>query len=114
ARGAGLGRGRARDPALGPRSRRAAPGEPVRASGASAPGKAVLIGEYAVLEGAPAVAMALDRRARVGLASGNGPGHAVRSLNSGARARFGPMPGGGLAWQDRGAQAVADRKNVCR
>src|SRR5690606_5238152 len=107
ARGAGLGPGRARDPALGPRSRRAAPGEPVRASGASAPGKAVLIGEYAVLEGAPAVAMALDRRARVGLASGNGPGHAVRSLNSGARARFGPMPGGGLAWQDGDAQAFA-------
>jgi len=79
----------------------------VRASGASAPGKAVLIGEYAVLEGAPAVAMALDRRARVGLASGNGPGHAVRSLNSGARARFGPMPGGGLAWQDGDAQAFA-------
>ena len=32
---------------------------------ASAPGKAVLCGEYAVLDGAPAVCMALDRRARV-------------------------------------------------
>ena len=32
---------------------------------ASAPGKAVLCGEYAVLDGAPAVCMALDRRALV-------------------------------------------------
>lgn len=32
---------------------------------ASAPGKAVLSGEYAVLDGAPAVCMALDRRVRV-------------------------------------------------
>ncbi|TAM92028.1 hypothetical protein EPN42_02000 [bacterium] len=32
---------------------------------ASAPGKLVLIGEYAVLEGAPALVLAVDRRARV-------------------------------------------------
>ena len=32
---------------------------------ASAPGKAVLSGEYAVLQGAPAIAMAVDCRARV-------------------------------------------------
>lgn len=32
---------------------------------ASAPGKAVLIGEYAVLHGAPALVMAVDRRVRV-------------------------------------------------
>ncbi len=34
---------------------------------ASAPGKVVLSGEYAVLDGAPAICMALDRRARVTL-----------------------------------------------
>ncbi|MGB3049492.1 MAG: hypothetical protein WBB42_00750 [Polyangiales bacterium] len=34
-------------------------------TGASAPGKALLCGEYAVLEGAPAVAAAVDRRVRV-------------------------------------------------
>ncbi len=34
---------------------------------ASAPGKLVLLGEYAVLEGAPALAVAIDRRARVSL-----------------------------------------------
>jgi phosphomevalonate kinase len=32
---------------------------------ASAPGKLVVVGEYAVLEGAPALALAVDRRARV-------------------------------------------------
>ena len=32
---------------------------------ASAPGKLVLLGEYAVLEGAPALVMAINRRARV-------------------------------------------------
>jgi phosphomevalonate kinase len=35
---------------------------------ASAPGKIVLSGEYAVLDGAPAIVMAVDRRARVVLA----------------------------------------------
>lgn len=34
-------------------------------SGASAPGKLVLTGEYAVLDGAPAIVTAVDRRARV-------------------------------------------------
>ncbi len=34
---------------------------------ARAPGKAVLLGEYAVLQGAPALAMAVDRQARVSI-----------------------------------------------
>ena len=34
---------------------------------ASAPGKFVLSGEYAVLDGAPAVCVAVDRRARVSI-----------------------------------------------
>ncbi|MGC1547021.1 MAG: hypothetical protein WA777_00680 [Rhodanobacter sp.] len=36
---------------------------------ASAPGKLVLLGEYAVLEGAPALAVAIDRRATVRIAA---------------------------------------------
>ena len=38
----------------------------------SAPGKLVLIGEYGVLFGAPAVVMAVDRRALVELRSADG------------------------------------------
>ncbi len=38
----------------------------------SAPGKLVLLGEYAVLHGAPAVVMAVDRRARVELEPSSG------------------------------------------
>jgi len=39
---------------------------------ASAPGKLVLLGEYAVLEGAPALVLAVDRRALVTLAPSSG------------------------------------------
>jgi len=39
---------------------------------ASAPGKLVVCGEYAVLDGAPAVAVAVDRRAVVRIEAGNG------------------------------------------
>ncbi|HLU65324.1 MAG TPA: hypothetical protein VKZ63_03585 [Kofleriaceae bacterium] len=39
---------------------------------ASAPGKVMLAGEYAVLAGAPAVVMAVDRRARARIAGGAG------------------------------------------
>ncbi len=46
---------------------------------ASAPGKAVLCGEYAVLGGAPAIAMAVDRRARVQVEAGESEFHSVRS-----------------------------------
>lgn len=40
---------------------------------ASAPGKVVILGEYAVLEGAPALVMAVDRRVRVSLHAHGGP-----------------------------------------
>ncbi|MEO5813492.1 MAG: hypothetical protein ABIU96_00555 [Rhodanobacter sp.] len=44
---------------------------------ASAPGKLVLTGEYAVLEGAPAIVLALDRRARVVLRDNAGTGYVI-------------------------------------
>jgi len=44
---------------------------------ASAPGKAVLSGEYAVLDGAPAVCMAVNRRARVSVRKFDGDWHCV-------------------------------------
>jgi len=42
---------------------------------ASAPGKIVLSGEYAVLNGAPAIAMAVDRRAQVTIRPADGQTH---------------------------------------
>lgn len=42
---------------------------------ASAPGKVVIAGEYAVLDGAPAVVMAVDRRASAGLRAPGVPGN---------------------------------------
>jgi phosphomevalonate kinase len=44
---------------------------------ASAPGKVVLCGEYAVLDGAPAICMAVDRRARARVQSFDGDWHRV-------------------------------------
>ena len=46
---------------------------------ASAPGKIVLSGEYAVLDGAPAIVMAVDRRARVAIADVDGDVSRVRA-----------------------------------
>jgi len=44
---------------------------------ASAPGKVVVAGEYAVLDGAPAICMAVDRRARVTVSAGANAGYTV-------------------------------------
>jgi phosphomevalonate kinase len=46
---------------------------------ASAPGKIVLSGEYAVLDGAPAIVMAVDRRARAAVADIDGAVSQVRA-----------------------------------
>ncbi|MGI9271137.1 MAG: mevalonate kinase family protein [Woeseiaceae bacterium] len=43
----------------------------------SAPGKVIVTGEYAVLEGAPAVCMAVDRRAHVSINSSDNEFHSV-------------------------------------
>ncbi len=43
----------------------------------SAPGKVVLCGEYAVLDGAPAVCMAVDRRAQVRITAGDTDAHTI-------------------------------------
>jgi len=45
---------------------------------ASAPGKVVLCGEYAVLDGAPAIAMAVNRRAEVTVATAIGDDSSIR------------------------------------
>jgi phosphomevalonate kinase len=65
---------------------------------ATAPGKLFLTGEYVVLGGAPALVLAVDRRARVEVCLGDGP-LVVESVADGARdtmadALTGDLPGG--------------------
>ena len=61
--------------------------------GASAPGKALLCGEYAVLEGAPAIVAAVDRRVSVTWCddSASMPPEVEATLEL-ARAQCGPLP----------------------
>jgi len=67
---------------------------------ASAPGKAVLSGEYAVLQGAPAIAMAVDCRARVTVESTEADFHRVVSPGIAEEARFRCTERGSIEWID--------------
>jgi len=73
---------------------------------ASAPGKLVLLGEYAVLEGAPALALAVDRRARATLAPATDDAWEIVSPTFGVEARL-RMDGAGAAWSDAAPDALA-------
>lgn len=64
---------------------------------ASAPGKLVLLGEYAVLEGAPALVLAIDRRARVTLIPTGGDAWQIVSPTLGLEARL-HLDAAGLHW----------------
>lgn len=77
---------------------------------ASAPGKAVLSGEYAVLQGAPAIAMAIDCRARVTIETSNEGCHSVASTNhGGSPSQFRSLERGAIEWlDDHGAHADQD------
>jgi phosphomevalonate kinase len=66
---------------------------------ASAPGKLVLLGEYAVLEGAPALVLAVDRRARVTLGSGAEGDWEIVSPTLGLQARL-QLRDGNATWLD--------------
>jgi len=69
---------------------------------ASAPGKLVLSGEYAVLDGAPAICMAVDRRARVTVTPSGDDCHSVIAPGfSAATGRF-RAAGGELEWLSEG------------
>jgi phosphomevalonate kinase len=76
---------------------------------ASAPGKAVLSGEYAVLQGAPAIAMAVDCRARVTAESTAEGCHSVVSPGLSAEARFRCIKRGSIDWLDE--HRNGDRRN---
>ena len=73
---------------------------------ASAPGKLVLLGEYAVLEGAPALVLAVDRRASATLAPATGDAWEIVSPTLGMEARL-RMDGNGAAWLGAAPNALA-------
>lgn len=75
---------------------------------ASAPGKLVIAGDYAVLEGAPAVVMALDRRARVTLDDDADAGILVDAPDLDIRAARGRMEKAVMHWQDAAAGGRLD------
>lgn len=62
---------------------------------ASAPGKLVLLGEYAVLEGAPALVLAVNRRAQVTLTDAAGDTWEIVSPTLGLQARLRMQRDGG-------------------
>jgi phosphomevalonate kinase len=67
---------------------------------ASAPGKVVLSGEYAVLDGAPAICMGVNRRARVVIDSTDAEFSTVEAPGyTSASGRF-QVSGGVLRWQE--------------
>ncbi|HEX7341745.1 MAG TPA: hypothetical protein VF269_05675 [Rhodanobacteraceae bacterium] len=80
---------------------------------ASAPGKLVVAGDYAVLEGAPAVVLALDRRANVELAPGSGETFCVHAPDLGLDAVHGHLDDGRMAW-DAAPDRVAKLALVTR
>ena len=74
---------------------------------ATAPGKLILIGEYAVLDGAPAMALAVDRRAEVQLRPGAGDSWAIDAPGIIAKAaRFRLLRDGTLDWQGVGGMVI--------
>jgi phosphomevalonate kinase len=66
---------------------------------ASAPGKLVLLGEYAVLVGVPALVLAVDRRARVSLSPAAGEAWEIVSPTLGLAAQL-EIHAGKVVWLD--------------
>lgn len=66
---------------------------------ASAPGKLVLLGEYAVLEGAPALVLAVDRRAHVRIETRDDGVCEVHAPDLGVTGTRMSIDGDGLHWQ---------------
>ena len=68
---------------------------------ASAPGKVLLCGEYAVLDGAPAISMAVDRRAHVRIRRDAADSHTLTTVGyEDGCFRFKAAGDGGVEWID--------------
>lgn len=80
---------------------------------ATAPGKLVIAGEYAVLEGAPALVLAIDRRARVTLEDTDGSDYEITAPGLGIDAAHGRLDAAGrIAWPALDAAASAPLRLV--
>jgi len=66
---------------------------------ASAPGKVVLCGEYAVLDGAPAISMAVNRRARATLTASDGSSSVITSEGYTQQVGHFRLHGSRVEWQ---------------
>ncbi|MEO7385379.1 MAG: hypothetical protein ABIX37_00435 [Gammaproteobacteria bacterium] len=66
---------------------------------AQAPGKLVIVGEYAVLEGAPGLAVAVDVRAEARIRSVSGSGNQLIIPDTGESFRFRWVPGSAPRWE---------------
>lgn len=66
---------------------------------AQAPGKLVIVGEYAVLEGAPGLAVAVDVRAAARISPVPGSGNQLVIPDTGQSFRFRWVPGSGPRWE---------------
>ncbi|TAL92661.1 MAG: hypothetical protein EPN69_08185 [Rhodanobacter sp.] len=74
---------------------------------AAAPGKLVITGEYAVLEGAPALVLAVDRAARVTLEGASDCGYQITARALGIRAARGQLDTvGRMSWPALDAAAA--------
>lgn len=71
---------------------------------ASAPGKIVVSGEYVVLDGAPAICMAVDRRARVTIRSSEGSCHTVTAPSFSPNNGCFDVEDGRVVWQTGSAE----------
>lgn len=80
---------------------------------ASAPGKLVITGEYAVLEGAPALVLAIDRQAHVVLEDSGGSDYEISAPGLGIHAARGRLDATGrIAWPALDAAAGASLRLV--
>lgn len=75
---------------------------------ATAPGKLLLAGEYAVLDGAPAICAAIDRRAVVTIAESAAGFHIVTAPGFAAEPGRFRTDGGGVEWLGGGSLALVE------
>jgi len=80
---------------------------------AQAPGKLVIVGEYAVLEGAPGLAVAVDVRAQARITSLAGSGNQLVIPDTGESFRFRWVAGSGPRWEGNSPGAFGLPLEAC-